>query len=40
MKYASEPEICHKVDGTEYWERVRASHYRASQRKSTKLGLA
>ena len=29
-------EICHKVDGTEYWERVRASHYRASQRKSTK----
>lgn len=24
---------CHKVDGTEYWERVRASHYRASQRK-------
>lgn len=27
---------CHKVDGTEYWERVRASHYRASQRKQGK----
>jgi hypothetical protein len=29
-------EICHKVDGTEYWERVRAAHFRASQRKASK----
>lgn len=27
-------EICHKVDGTEYWERVRAAQHRASKRST------
>jgi hypothetical protein len=22
-------EVCHKIDGTEFWDRVRAAHYRA-----------
>jgi len=28
-------EFCHKVDGTEYWERVRAAQHRASKRNTT-----
>lgn len=27
-------ERCHKIDGTEYWERVRAAQYRASKRNA------